>query len=77
MTQQEIAMRCGKVQSTIANKMRLPAPPEVLAAVRTGETAKDMPGRCSIKTRRGGLLQRGQDPRVGSDMEAMCSLAAG
>jgi len=38
MTQQEIAMRCGKVQSTIANKVRLlKLPQEVLESLRRGE----------------------------------------
>jgi ParB family chromosome partitioning protein len=37
MTQQEIAMRCGRVQSTVANKMRLlKLPSEVLDHLRAG-----------------------------------------
>ena len=38
MTQHEIAMRCGKVQSTIANKLRLlRLPPEVRESLRRGD----------------------------------------
>lgn len=82
MTQQEIAMRCGKVQSTIANKMRLlKLPPEVLAAVRTGEIG-ERHARALLKiqdpVRQVQLFQRGQRTRASAqDMEAMCSLAAG
>jgi len=82
MTQQEIAMRCGKVQSTIANKMRLlKLPAEVLTALRSGEIG-ERHARALLKVqdplKQVEIFRRGQRTRASAqDMESMCSLASG
>lgn len=81
MTQQEIAMRTGRVQSTIANKMRLlRLPQEIASALRTGEIGErharalltvDDPAR-QIEVFRRAVRSRAS----AQEMEAMCALAA-
>lgn len=82
MTQQEIAMRCGRVQSTIANKMRLlRLPEEIRSALRTGEMG-ERHGRALLKVddpaKQIEIFRRGKKTRASAhEMEAMCSLASG
>lgn len=82
MTQQEIAMRCGRVQSTIANKMRLlKLPKEILAALRTGEIG-ERHARALLKVedpdKQIEIFRRGLRSRASAqEMESMCALASG
>jgi ParB family chromosome partitioning protein len=82
MTQQEIAMRGGRVQSTIANKMRLlRLPQEIVSAIRTGEIG-ERHARALLKVgdpeKQIEIFKRGLRTRASAqEMETMCSLASG
>ncbi|HHY76664.1 MAG TPA: ParB/RepB/Spo0J family partition protein [Firmicutes bacterium] len=82
MTQQEIAMRCGRVQSTIANKLRLlRLPEEIISALRTGEIG-ERHARALLKVsdpaRQVDIFKRALRTRASAqEVESMCSLAAG
>jgi len=81
LTQREIAMRCGRVQCTVANKLRLlKLPEEVLSALRRGQIGE--------RQARALLLVEDRDKQVelfrrcvkmkltAEEMENMCGLAA-
>jgi ParB family chromosome partitioning protein len=81
MTQQEIAMRTGRVQSTVANKMRLlKLPPEVLKALREGQIG-ERHARALLKigdpAKQMSVFRRAVRTRASAqETEAMCDVAA-
>ncbi len=82
LTQQEIAVRCDKVQSTVANKMRLlKLPKEVLESLRRGEIG-ERHARALLKVasyeKQMSIFRRCLKSGLpAGDVEAMCTAAAG
>lgn len=82
LTQQEIAMRCNKVQSTVANKMRLlKLPAEILQSLRRGEIG-ERHARALLKVegtdKQNELFRRAMRMKASAaEVEAMSDLAAG
>ena len=82
LTQQEIAMRFGKVQSTVANKVRLlKLGAEVLDSLRRGEIG-ERHARALLKLdgplKQGEVFRRAMRMRASAaEVEAMCDIAAG
>lgn len=82
LTQHEIAIRCDRVQSTIANKLRLlKLPEEVLRSLRYGEIGErharallKVPDEDKLLT----IFRKCLKSRLSaSDVESMCAAAAG
>jgi ParB family chromosome partitioning protein len=82
LTQQEIAMRCDRVQSTVANKMRLlKLPGDVLESLRRGEIG-ERHARALLKLGDAGkqseMFRRVVRMRASAaEVESMCDVAAG
>ena len=82
LTQQEIAMRCNRVQSTIANKTRLlRLPEEIRESLRSGDMG-ERHGRALLKIddpeKKMQILRRAKRMRASAaEVEAMCDLASG
>ena len=82
MTQQEIAVRCGKVQSTMANKLRLlNLPAEIVETLRTGGIG-ERHARALLKIKDTNklmkLFQRCQRSKLSAtEIEAICKIQAG
>jgi ParB family chromosome partitioning protein len=82
LTQQEIAMRCDRVQSTIANKMRLlKLPAEILDSLRRGDIG-ERHGRALLKLGEGQkqseVFRRAMRMRASAaEVESMCDVASG
>ena len=82
LTQHEIAMRCGRVQSTVANKMRLlKLPAEVLESLRKGQIG-ERNARALLKLdaadKQSEVFRRAMRMRASAaEVEAMCDLMAG
>lgn len=81
MTQQEIAMRTGRVQSTVANKMRLlKLPQAVCDALRAGEIGERHARallRVTEPAKQDDIFRRTVKVRASAqDTESMCSVAA-
>lgn len=82
LTQQEIAMRCNRVQSTIANKLRLlRLPEEIRESLRKGEIG-ERHGRALLKlgdpAKQMQIWRRATRMKASAaEVEAMCDLAAG
>ncbi len=82
LTQQEIAMRCDRVQSTVANKIRLlRLPAEVLDSLRRGEIGER---HARALLRLGGLDKQSEVFRravrmhaSATEVEFMCDVASG
>lgn len=82
LTQQEIAMRCNRVQSTVANKLRLlKLPEEVRESLRRGEVG-ERHARALLKLEEPAkqleLYRRAIRMKASAaDVESMCDLAVG
>lgn len=82
LTQQEIAMRCNKVQSTVANKVRLlRLPGEILESLRRGDIG-ERHARALLKVqgadKQSDLFRRAIRMKASAaEVEAMSDLAAG
>lgn len=82
LTQQEIAMRCNKVQSTVANKIRLlRLPNEILESLRKGDIG-ERHARALLKVegpeKQGEIFRRAMRMKASAaEVEAMSDLAAG
>lgn len=82
LTQQEIAMRCNRVQSTVANKIRLlRLPLEVREALRRGEIG-ERNARALLKltdeTKQMEIYRRAVRMKASAaEVESMCSVARG
>lgn len=82
LTQHEIAVRCDRVQSTVANKLRLlKLPQEVLQSLRHGEIG-ERHARALLKVpnadKQMAIFRRCLKSRMSAtDMESMCTAAAG
>jgi ParB family chromosome partitioning protein len=82
LTQQEIAVRCGKVQSTIANKLRLlNLPDEVLEGLRRGDIGERHARallKVADKEKQMSVFKRCLKSRLSAnEVESMCSVLSG